>query len=235
MAKVDPRDPMVSAIEAIGSRMLRSLGEDHNYGRQMKGEINRLRLSAEALDRVRASRSPLDTPAAHALKVSKRARTFNNEVTASINRLGRLWSEGYEDAQRRIAEKVNLRPDAFASEIRQAFRAMDSKAQAKLINELVESNRGPELAAIVKAPSVLTGISDAQRAAYEKMILTRHAGDEVDEIERLEEVFQSALSATGAAAKFATELTNPGNLAQIEQAAADADAAMASFDQSLQQ
>lgn len=232
--KPDRRDHRVKAMEAIVGRMLADLGEEHDTGRRMKAEVVRLRMAAEALDRQNATRNPLDTPAAHAMKVAKNARTFDREITNTLNRALKIWGEGYQSIDRRIAEKVNLTPDAFASEIRAAFRNMPPKQQSKLIADLVESNRGPELAAIVKAPSILTGISDSQRDSYEKMILARHAGAELDEIAKLEEVLQAVTTISKTAGEFAAELTDPNKLAAIESAAGEADAAGEAFNQALQ-
>jgi len=232
--KPDRRDHRVKAMEAIVGRMLADLGEEHDTGRRMKAEVVRLRMAAEALDRQNAKRNPLDTPAAHAMKVAKNARTFDREITNTLNRALKIWGEGYQKLQSRIAEKVNLTPDAFASEIRAAFRNMPPKQQSKLIADLVESNRGPELAAIVKAPSILTGISDSQRDSYEKMILARHAGAELDEIAKLEEAWGAVTTISKTAGEFAAELTDPNKLAAIESAAGEADAAGEAFNQALQ-
>jgi hypothetical protein len=233
MAKAQATGPMVKAIEALGERMLRQLGEDHPAGRQMKGEVNRLRSAAEALHSLSVQRSPLDTPAAHALKVSKRAKAFDAEVTASLNRVLAAFGAGHTDAQRRIEEKINLRPDAFAQEIRAAFRSLDGKARSELIHELVEANRGPELAAIVKAPAILTGITEDQRQTYEKLIVSKHAPAELDEINHLHEALEAATAATRAAGTMVRELLDPARLSEIESAAAAADQATAAFDQSL--
>ena len=225
---------MVKALEAIAGRMLSGIGENNAVALQLQSEVTRLRSRAEALDNVRARRSPLDTPAAHALKVAKMARTFNSEITATLNRAGQIWSEGAKDVHRRIDEKVNLKADEFASEIRTAYRALGGKAQAELIGRLARENRGPEMAAIVRAPSVLTGISDEQKAIYEKMIVETHAPNEVEEAQALEEAFSAVQSATSAAGRLVKDMTDPARLAAIESEAAAADEAGAAFQSSFQ-
>ena len=229
----DTRDPMVKAIEAIGGRMVKDL-PDHPTAKQLQGMVNRLHGATEALDRVMTNRNPLDTPDAHALKVAKMARKLDTEILASLNQSGRIWADGVQAVQRRIDEKVDLRPDAFATEIRGAFRGLDSKAKAALLKELVEGNRGPELAAIVRAPSVVAGISDKEKADYEKAIVGKHAAAEIDEQDKLGEVFEAIMVAHRAATDFAKRLTDPDKVAAIERGAAQAAAAGAAFDQSLQ-
>lgn len=232
MSRAAPH-PIVLALGAIADRMGRDMG-DHSQSRQLLAEVNRLRGGADALDNVRASRSPLDTPAAHALKVGAMAKKFDREITAMLNRASQIMTAGAQDIQRRIDDKINLKPDAFAAEIRAAFRSLGSKAQGDLINKLIKEGRGPELAAIVRAPSVLTGISDEQRAAYEIAMVTTHAAQEYEEREKLEEVFDSAMAASRAAAGIAKSFTDPGELARIEREAAEANAAGEAFNNSLQ-
>lgn len=234
MAKPDARHPMVKAIEAIASRMTAGLGEQHPTARQLHAEANRIRQGAEALDRVNSNPSPLDTAEAHAMKVAKLARKFEGEVTAYVNRSSQIWAAGRTDAQRRIDEKINLKPDAFASEIRAAFRSLPAKKQGQLIQDLVDGNRGPELAAIVRAPSVLTGIPDSERQAYEQMIVTRHAGAEHEELAQVDEIYESISVISRSAASMAKSFIDPSSIDRIERADAAASEARSAFDQSFQ-
>ena len=207
---------------------------DGATARQLQAEVNRLSRGAAALDSVNANRSPLDTEAAHAVKVAKMARKFDSEVTAVINRAGQVMRDGHQEVQRRIDEKVDLKPDNFAMEIRTRFFGLDASAKSELVNRLVKENRGPELAAIVKAPSVLTGISDEQRGLYEQAIISTHAAAELDDKTRIDDALKAVLAATGTAANFVKDLTDPNKLAKIEQGEAAAIAAGEAFNQSLQ-
>lgn len=223
----------VRALAHIADKIAQQ-SENNPAALRMLSEINRLRLGAEALDNVQASRSPLDTPEAHAKKVAALVKKYNSEGTAAINRLGAICREGEEAIQRRIAEKVDLRPNAFAEEIRSAFRPLPRSEKVEILGQLVKENRGPELAAIIKAPSLLSGISDLERANFERSILNMHAGDEMDELKGLESVFDQALTAVNVAAAFTKELTDPVRIREIERGEAEAKAASDAFDQSLQ-
>lgn len=142
MAKVPHH--RVRALAAVAERMVGEMG-DHAVARQLQMQINRLRDGATALDDVRANRSPLETEGAHMVKVAGMSKKFDREITAVMNRLGEVWREGEKDVQRRIDDKVNLKPDAFAVEIRATFRTLNATDKAKLISELVDGNRGTEL------------------------------------------------------------------------------------------
>ncbi len=134
--------PTARALEAIAERMVRDL-PNHSSAKSMQGVINRLAQGAMALDGVHQNRSPLETGAAHALKVAKMARQLDKEVTVSINRLGEAHRVGREAVQRRIEEKVNLKPDAFAAEIRAAFRTLSARDKAALVNQACERKSRP--------------------------------------------------------------------------------------------
>ena len=230
------RHHRVLALAAIAEHMAKNIKgrKENSTALRMLAEVNRLRLGAEALDNVRASRSPLDTPQAHALKVARLAKKFDGEVTAAINRYGSIASEGRGDIQRRIGEKIDFKPDTFAQEIRTAFRSLDQQGKTKLLGELVAQNRGPELAAIVKAPPLLSGISAADQANFEKAIISKHAPDELEEQEWLNEIFVNCMTAASAAYSLGTEMQSPSEIAAIERAASEADAASQSFYQSMQ-
>lgn len=233
--KPDPRHHLVKAIEAIAERMLDSpRAADHTAARQIHAEVNRLRLSAEALDNRRRNRSPLDTDAAHALKIAKLARAFSSEVTASLNRAAAAWASARQDAERRIAEKLNLVPNADAREIRDVYRAMSSKAQAAFLKKMIDENRGPALAAIIKVDGVLTGLSDAQRAHYEEAMVATYAESDLGEQAMLDDVFDAFNAAQKAAGSIAKDLTDPARISEIERADAEATAAEEAFNQSLQ-
>lgn len=223
----------VRAIEAIAKRMVRELG-DNPAALRLQSEAKRLQEGTAALDNVNAHPSPLDTPDGHALKVARLAKKLDAQITDSINRAGDILRDGLSDAQRRIDEKVDLRPNAFASEIRAVFRGLSSTAKAAMINDLVVSNRGPELAAIVKAPLVLTGITEDRRETYERMILSKHASAELNEQAKLEEVHHAFMRAEQAASRFVQGLTDPKRVANIESNEARAIAASEGFERSLQ-
>lgn len=223
---------LVAALRHLSDRVLGDW-EGNAAAKQMRAEVKRLQAGAEALLKVQVNRSPLDTPAAHTKKVADMARKFDREVTAAIQRSADAYRNGWNDAQRRIDEKINLKPDAFAQEIRATFRTMSRTNQLQLLGKLVEENRGPELAAIVKAPSILSGISDDERARYEKAIIGRHAPAELDEMARMEKAFEGVGTAVAAAGDFVKAMTDPAELARIENGEAAANEAGASFEQAL--
>lgn len=226
--------PSIRAIAALVERMDSDM-PNHNTVRQLKAELNLVRRGAEALDGLRASRSPFDTEAAHAIKVAATARRFDKQVTAVLNRTTDLYRAGREAVERSIVEKVNLRPHELASEIRTRFAAIDGKKRMDHITTMIDEGRGPELAAIVDAPAFLTGLSPEQCAAFKQAMIDKHAADEVAEIAGLDAAFEHVASVSRTAGNYVRELTDPHKLAKIEREAAAADEAAAAFSQTFDQ
>lgn len=220
-----------SAIAALAGR-LSAMG-DNAVVREMRAEVDAIAKAATDLDAAHANHSPLMTPAAHAVKVAKQAREFDKQAAASLNRILPAYGRAQQDVERRILEKINLRPNEFASEIRTAFRHLNSKKKSELITQLVKEGRGPELAAIVEAPSVLTGIGDEEKARYKAMMVETHAADLLNELELIRSAFNEADTAITTAGQMVRALTDPNKLAEIERDHAAAAAADAAFAQSV--
>lgn len=226
----------VRALSAIAEHMEKNIKArgDNATALNMLALTNRLALGATALDNVRASRNPLDTPEAHALKVAKLAKKYDSEAAEAINRFGSIVHAHNQDLQSRIDQKINLKPDAFASEIRSAFRTLSRQEKVKLLGELVEGNRGPELAAIVKAPAVLTGISELEQSNFEKAIISRHAPAELEERQWIDELFENCMTVVNQSFAVARDFVDPSELQRIESAEAASNAAGEAFSASLQ-
>lgn len=228
------RSPHVSALAHIAGRLEARAG-DFAPARSIFAEVNRLRNAAEALDTLKANRSPLRTPEAHTKDIADKARKLHAETTASINRIAAAQRDGQRELRSRIEEKVKLKPNEFAPEIRTAFRALSRADQMTLLARLVDENRGPELAAIVNAPAVLTGLHNDEPAKFEQAIIAKHAADEFEAQQTLDEIVEAAFSATKAAGDFTKGLNDPGELARIERAHAAASESGIAFDQALAQ
>jgi len=224
------QNPNVNGIAAIVERMV-----DHPATAAVRSEALKLRQRAVALDGMNSNRRPVDTPAAHALKVAKEARAFDKEVTTALNRALFSHGESRQRLERRIAEKVNFKIDGDdAREIRAVLRAMKPADRVKAVEKMVEEGRGPELHAVVSGTELTTGIHDNLRNAFRDKFVAKHAAPELEEQQRIEDALESFVAAQRAAGKFVRELTDPGKLADIERADAAAVAAAEAFSQSLQ-
>lgn len=231
MAKVV--DHRVRALAALAERSRRSPSANQ-AAKRIHAEIERLHTGAEALGRLAAQRSPLETESAHVKRVAAAAKRFTEEVQAATRRAAEAGESGLKAIAARIDERVDLRPDAFAGEVRSAFRKLDREGKVAALQRMVDQNSGPELAAIVRAPELAVGLSREEQAQWEKVITAKHAAAELDERAEIEEAWEAVTTAESTAAQLAKILDNPVELARIEQEEAAAAAAADDFANSMQ-
>jgi hypothetical protein len=227
------RSSQVSALNHLAERLAERAGKGHAQQRILS-EVSRISGLAKGLDEANARRSPKKTRAAHVSEIAAQARQLGGKTTAALNAAGDAYREGLAAISRRIDEKVNLKvDDKYAAEIRAAFRGTPDKDRLSLLTELVDGNRGPELAAIIRAPSILTGLNDEIRTRFEEAIVSKHAPDELAEQENLNETYEAMLAASRASDDFIRSLTDPEEIAQIEREEAASVAAHNAFEQAL--
>lgn len=225
-------EPKIRALAAIAARMLERVPSDEGHPaprRQIYGQVSALTEAAQALHNLHVNRDPTVTDGAHLKRVSLAASRLGRETTATINRIARITAEGRSDIAARVRVKARLAPDAYASEIRAAYRAMTPTEKTTTLRELIEQNRGPEVAAIIKAPILLTGMSEHHRQQYEAAFISKNAPDEMQEEAALQRAFDDALVSTRVAGEIAEAYSDPGKLAEITRGEAAAAAAAQAF------
>jgi hypothetical protein len=224
-------DPKVRALRAIAERLTAKLpGEGHAASHQVHHHVTRLADAAEALHTLRLTRDPSQTDAAHTKKVCLAAERLNKDVTATLNGILKITGDGHANIDARINAKTKLNPDAYASEVRAVYRSKSATDQMQLLKEFVDQNRAAELAAIIKAPTSLTGMSEEHRQRWESAFIAKHAPEELAERALLEDAFSDATVSTRTAGELATAYSDPLKLAAIQKAEAVAAAAQQAFD-----
>src|SRR5712692_10073439 len=150
-----PVESKVRALIALAQRFASKLssGEGHAACRQIFAQVSSLTEAAQALHNLRVTRNPTETDGAHQKRVCLAAERLGKETTATMNRIFKIAGDGHADIAARIRAKVKLQPDSYAAEVRAVYRGKSSTEQFKMLNEFVEQNRGPELAALIKAPA----------------------------------------------------------------------------------
>lgn len=220
----------ISTLTNLADRITAKLPDNgHAATRNLYNAVARLRVGLETIETLNNTPSPTEAAGAHQKRIMAAAAKLAEKVTTIRERLHEITRDGLAEIDARIAQKVRLVPNEYAAEIRAQFRNMDSKAQFHLLRDLAENNRGPELAAIVKAPAILTGLSEEVARNYTQVIVAKHAPDEMAEQEALIAGFSTAMLATDTANKAAQSFTDPAQLAALEKGEAAAAAAMDAF------
>lgn len=224
--------PKVRALRAIAEHLTDHLpsGDIDSRWWVLHGVVSHLAEGAEALGNLHAIRNPVETDGAHIKRVAEAAVKFGKEAEAVLGRANKTVQDGYTDIEKRVRQKVRLAPDAYASEVRQAWRGMSEKEKVNALKELIDGNCGPELAAIIKAPSILTGMAEKHRQEYESAFIAKHAPEELRARESLAEAFDTVLVSARTASEVALAYADPAVLAEIAHAEAAAKTAAKTFD-----
>jgi hypothetical protein len=221
----------LNALDAIAKRIAGDAPANvHSARRDMAQELTKLRTSSAALHKLHATPDPTVTPATHTKRVMAAAAKLRDQTATVSNRLHQIVQTRGAELDRAIAAKVNLKPDGYAAEIRAAFRAAAPGRQHQLLGELATQNRGPELAALIQAPGILTGISDEMRGRYRELIMSTHAREEHEEMGDLMDALSEAVGALPTVNSFVEAFSDPAKLAEIERGEAAAAEAAAAFD-----
>lgn len=230
-------NPKLSALEALAQRILDKMPKGGKGGTEAQINLHshtaRLADAAKALSALHSVRNPTETEGAHIKRVATAAQKMAKEVEAARERVQKTAHDGLSLLQARIAAKTNLKPDAYAAEVRAVFRTLPHTEQVKLLSELIDQARGPEFAAIVKAPRTITGLQEDMRAKFESAYISRHAAEELLDEAAIKEAAEAASVAVETAGLFAAEYNDPAKLAEISKAEAAAAAAAKAFDSTV--
>lgn len=205
------------ALEAITERITRNKPIHKNVAfTQLQGLATNLRNAVEAIGKMHVTPNPTETKEAHIKRVSVAAGQLSTKVKDMQININNIAQQGIKDVNERISQKVNLVPDGHAAEIRQVFRSMKQSEQIKLLGQLAEENRGAELAAIVKVPALLSGVTPEIQARFHNFIVEKHAPEEWAEQNALMESMEAAFVASDVGKAVVAEYSDPLKLADIE-------------------
>jgi len=195
--------------------------------------LNKLSVQTAAVGAMNDNPSPTLTPAANFKKVQEAAKRLDDARKATVAAASEIVGKGIRDIQAKIDAKVKLIPSDHAREIREVFRLTPIGERPKFLNDLAILNKGPELAAIIAVPAILTGITDEMQSQFRRLILETHAGSELAEQTELTEAMTEVLAATDVAQAFVTDIADPTRLADIEAREAAATAAEAALNSAI--
>lgn len=225
----------VAAQDTILGHMANNTLSNSRYGQAIVATATALRNATEAFGALAMSKDETITLAAHQKRVATAAAKLKAQAKLSNEKCQAALRDGLGDVASRVAAKVKLQPNEHAKEIREVFRRMATKDQLQLLNELAAANRGPELAAIIESPAILSGIAPEMQNVYREQIVYQHARPEHDEQKALLDALTPAFSIARVASEAADELAiGPNRLKQIEEGEAAANAAQTSFNEAVQ-
>jgi hypothetical protein len=224
----------ISALAAIAARVAGDAPSNiYSARRAMAQELTKLHTGSTALQKMHATPDPTITPATHTKRVTAAATKLREQAATARGRIHQIAQDRLAELDRQIATKVNLKPNAYAPEIRAVFREKPPEAQQRFLVELATQNRGPELAALLEAPGSVTGMTDEMRNRTHDLIVSTHAREEHEELTELTDAFSAAVGALPVVNSFADAFSDPAKLAEIERGEAAAAEAAAAFESAV--
>jgi len=205
----------------------------NTFNIRYKRETQRLNQAASALANMHENKNPLETSAAHFKKISIHAKRLENEIYNTENRLPDIQIGLANDIDKRINEKLNLSEDKYGEEFRETLRNMETKKRYSAIQKVIESGDSKCMAAIAKAPPILSGIDQEMHSRYIENYQTRYAPELINERNQFLETITDLSSMISSTKKLANAFLDPERLQNIEQDEQSAIEAESNFNQAF--
>lgn len=224
-----------AAISTISARLENAIGpEGNNRSRLVKTKVDGLREAVRALEKSRLNKSPSITKDKHFSDISMLSNQLGARVKKLRNELINIQQTNLESIEAEIKERLGLKENSYAAELRSAFRQMNEKQRAELTINFIKDRRSEDLAAILNAPAELSGLTSdgvkRLRTQYEES----YAGELLRERDLFVETVASAHVAFNAGDNAALAYTDPARLRQIDEAEQASREAASKFKDSLQ-
>ncbi len=159
------------------------------------GRMKLIRTELEKLDEIQANPDPMKSKLAIDLAIEKQRALLNDAYTK-----GKVFIEDQLEAYRvRLTnerlEKSKIKADAFASEIRLAFRALDKKEKYQFMSDTIKAGDGAAIAALcVEIPPLLCGLTAKEQQTFLDSFTSHWVGQNTQDWDTLHEVAHAFLS-----------------------------------------
>ncbi|MGJ8588806.1 MAG: hypothetical protein ACSHXW_11680 [Yoonia sp.] len=211
-------------------------GKPYDGPSRFIGEMQRIQTAVQGLEAVIGNRNPADTDAVHIKKSHDAGARLAKAVEATKTRANELLSSHAERISTAMVERTGLRPAntlegiMAQSELRAVVRALPAEDRNGVLREAVKAKDANTLAALLTAPSLVTGIDPEfaghMREAYESAVVP----ELLDEMSQLIEGDQALQVVLRTADKAASETQDPVAVQAFIRAEAAAQEAKTAFD-----
>ena len=157
----------LQALRAIVSRIT---GSDPT-SEKIRSILSRIESEASGLLELAKKPDPLKSPAANELVVNAEKARLRTLIAESRGKLTNLVNSFRAADEAARITRAKLVPDAFATEIRNVFRSLDTAGKHAFMGEAMKAGDGSTIAAIVTVPAVLSGLSAQQSEQYREAFL----------------------------------------------------------------
>lgn len=132
--------------------------------------------AVKALDEFRANPNPFDSYAAHHKKVQREAARVSTKIQTEMSEAFGKLKNSAAVLSDQIAQELNLNETQYAAEIRASLRGKSESERHKILNKAVKEKDSATVAAVIRAPGHLSGLSEEMQRRYENDFSAAHAG-----------------------------------------------------------
>ena len=223
----------INAFKALSKRLAEKLekhgGQVDKPSVKILSMIQRMEQKAAALDKVRISRHPMDTEAAHLRKVAKAATNMRNESAEVRARIGAVYSQAAAEIVDAIDKQAGLVEGKYDAEIRTAFRSMTDSERSKTLTKALQEGNSEIIAAVCTGPAVLSGVNEVLRSNMLTSIRKQKSADLLEEFDELNEALNTANAAERITESMFRDNYDSRKMAEIDKQEAAAEAAQAAL------
>ena len=179
-------------------------------------QVVRVQHGVDAIDELSRNRNPMETDAAHFKKVSLHAKNLKLKAEKAKRDIQDSMRQSVIKLEEETTAKTNLIEGKYSNEIRAAYRSMENSERAKAINQAIVEKDAPTVAAIVKAPAVLTGFTNDELTRYQTEYKNLVAPDYMGKLEGILDNEQLASTALNSAISASNEYIDNERYNEVE-------------------
>ena len=147
------------------------------------------------------------------MRALNRLSTLTDAEELNFNKLVGETQKSFEAALR---EKAGLTPGPYGPELRARLHAMNPGERVKAVHELIKAHDGSTLAAIFDAPSMLTGLSEADISTFREQYYQTACPGLVKARDTFQDLSEHVGAAVNTCRKISLEYSDPAKLKELE-------------------
>lgn len=185
-----------SALKFIANRINGNLEKYPNRSgaKSILSTCNRHAMVFNSLATMAETRSPLETPESHFIRVSNQANALLKKWQSESDQLFEYYRTYWLAIQNEILSTTGLnKPSPFADEIRASLKAMPAEQRTDKILGFIKANESSTLGALYEAPAFLSGLSDSEKEAHFNIYFGQHAIDLLNERKNLDDTYGNSV------------------------------------------
>lgn len=163
------------------------------------------------------TKDPFRTEAQHLEDWDKRTGKNAKALSEEIVKFDDQLADELRGIEGEITERLSLQETGRATEIRNYVRSLSAEERSEFIAGAVERGDSETVAALIKGPAYLSGMSEDAKASLAERFKRTHAGDLVARREALEKASEIASNAVNSTEGYLKEIYPAKSFAKIRE------------------